>query len=112
MIQFENGTTFETMEIQRIFSTQRGVHRTCLEIKLISDYATLVNAFVDDAVYSIVDDEGNIYPQNEFPVACDIVDKRDGTFVVYMGMKTDNELLEEENAELLFQLLTGEEFDA
>lgn len=110
MIQFENGTTFETIGIQRIFSTQRGMHRTCLEITLTAEYAALVNAFVDGAIYSIVDDEGNVYPQDEFTVACDIVDKRDGTFVVYMGMKTDNERLEEENAVLFFQLMTGEAF--
>lgn len=44
------------------------------------------------------------YPLTDFVVAGDIIDKRDGTFVVFMGKKTSSEILEEENAELLLTL--------
>ena len=46
----------------------------------------------------------NDYPLSDFVVAGDIIDKRDGTFTVYMGKKTSSEILEEENAELLLTL--------
>lgn len=48
------------------------------------------------------------YPLTDFVVAGDIIDKRDGTFVVYMGMKTETEILEEQNAELMLTLVGGE----
>ena len=45
----------------------------------------------------------------DFVVAGDIIDKRDGSFVVYMGVKTETEILEEQNAELMLTLVGGEE---
>lgn len=44
------------------------------------------------------------YPLTDFVVAGDIIDKRDGTFTVYIGKKTESEILEEQNAELLLTL--------
>ena len=49
------------------------------------------------------------YPLTDFVVAGDIIDKRDGSFVVYMGVKTETEILEEQNAELMLTLVGGEE---
>ena len=40
----------------------------------------------------------------------EIIDHCNGEITVTMGKKTANELLEEENAQLMFELLTGEEF--
>ena len=64
----------------------------------------------EEAVYQEVEIEyDQDYPLTDFVVAGDIIDKRDGTFVVYMGMKTETEILEEQNAELMLTLVGGEE---
>lgn len=51
---------------------------------------------------------------SEYCIAGDITDKRDGTFTVVMGKKSDSEIaieaLEAENAALLFENLTGGDF--
>lgn len=117
----------------------RGARRTCIQIEIPKQdgvtYDTLVNAFSDgasivrrltetrivphlvseateteDAVYEDIAEEYNKdYPLTDFVVAGDIIDKRDGTFVVYMGVKTETEILEEQNAELMLTLVGGEE---
>ncbi len=117
----------------------RGAKRNCIEISIGKQdnvtYDTLVNTFSDgasiirrlkekriekqlvseateteEAVYQEVEVEyDQDYPLTDFVVAGDIIDKRDGTFVVYMGMKTETEILEEENAELMLTLVGGEE---
>lgn len=46
----------------------------------------------------------------DYTIAGDVVDTRDGNVTVFMGRKTPMELLMEENAALLFENLTGEEF--
>ena len=117
----------------------RGARRTCIQIEISKQdgvtYDTLVNAFSDgasivrrltetrivphlvseateteDAVYEDIAEEYNKdYSLTNFVVAGDIIDKRDGTFVVYMGVKTETEILEEQNAELMLTLVGGEE---
>lgn len=117
----------------------RGAKRNCIEITIGKQdnvtYDTLVNTFSDgasiirrlkekriekqlvseateteEAVYQEVEIEyDQDYPLTDFVVAGDIIDKRDGTFVVYMGMKTETEILEEQNAELMLTLVGGEE---
>lgn len=117
----------------------RGIKRNCIEITIGKQdnvtYDTLVNAFSDgasivrrltetrivphlvseateteDAVYEDIAEEYNKdYSLTNFVVAGDIIDKRDGTFVVYMGVKTETEILEEQNAELMLTLVGGEE---
>ena len=112
----------------------RGAKRNCIEITIGKQdnvtYDTLVNTFSDgasiirrlkekriekqlvseateteEAVYQEVEVEyDQHYPLTDFVVAGDIIDKRDGTFVVYMGKKTESEILEEQNAELLLTL--------
>lgn len=117
----------------------RGIKRNCIEITIGKQdnvtYDTLVNTFSDgasiirclkekriekqlvseateteEAVYQEVEVEyDQDYPLTDFVVAGDIIDKRDGTFVVYMGVKTETEILEEQNAELMLTLVGGEE---
>ena len=117
----------------------RAIKRNCIEITIGKQdnvtYDTLVNAFSDgasiirrlkekriedqlvsesteteEAVYQEVEVEyDQDYPLTDFVVAGDIIDKRDGTFVVYMEVKTETEILEEQNAELMLTLVGGEE---
>lgn len=117
----------------------RGAKRNCIEITIGKQdnvtYDTLVNTFSDgasiirrlkkkriekqlvseateteEAVYQEVEVEyDQDYPLTDFVVAGDIIDKRDGSFVVYMGVKTETEILEEQNAELMLTLVGGEE---
>lgn len=127
----------ETEIFERDFFT-RGAKRKCIQIEIPKQdgvtYETLVNAFTDgvsivrrltetrieptlvteateteDAVYEDKEVEyTNDYPLSDFVVAGDIIDKRDGTFVVYMGKKNESEILEEQNAELMLTLVGGE----
>ena len=53
--------------------------------------------------------ENNDYDLSPYKVAGDIIDKRDGSFVVLMGVETETEILEEQNAELMLTLVGGEE---
>lgn len=117
----------------------RGCKRVCIQIEIPKQdgvtYDTLVNAFSDgasiirrltetrtvphlvseateteDAVYEdIAEEYSKDYSLTNFVVAGDIIDKRDDSFVVYMGVKTEAEILEEQNAELMLTLVGGEE---
>lgn len=117
----------------------RGCKRVCIQIEIPKQdgvtYDTLVNAFSDgasiirrltetrtvphlvseateteDAVYEdIAEEYSKDYSLTNFVVAGDIIDQRDGSFVVYMGVKTETEILEEQNAELMLTLVGGEE---
>lgn len=96
-----------------------GIERSLAVVKVEDESTDAVKeAFLSGGIWSvkreITDEEGNVseqvYPFEEHCVLCQIRDNIDGTMSVYMGKKTDNELLEEENAALLFQILTGEEF--
>lgn len=92
--------------------------RSILQMAFESDYQTLRDAFVDDVVYAVeehsFDEEGkeviNEYDKTDYCLVLEITDYCNGKLRVTMGKKTANELLEEENAELMFELLTGEEF--
>jgi hypothetical protein len=53
------------------------------------------------------DPNGNEFSKFEYDVAGDIVDRRDGTFVVYVGVRTDTEMLEESLAGLLLRVAGG-----
>lgn len=123
---------------ERDFFT-RGAKRKCIQIEIPKQdgvtYETLVSAFTDgisivrrltetrivphlvseateteEAVYQEVEVEyDQDYPLTDFVVAGDIIDKRDGSFVVLMGVETETEILEEQNAELMLTLVGGEE---
>jgi hypothetical protein len=133
-IIFEDGTMFTSVEFPIeaepcIFDKQsviRNEYRDVLRITVASTYEEVVQKFVDNAKFVIrqrevfIDDKGNEYSQDvdyekyEYVIAGDIIDHRDGRITVYMGKMTEHELevaaLENENAELLFSNLTGEEF--
>ena len=125
-IKFQNGAVFNCA-VQPVPSSKHfcGQYRDCLSIKITgSPYETISGMFLNGAVFSIMayEEIPNVsglpsreyeyveYPKTDYIVAGDIIDHRDGTFTVLMGKKTALELLEEENAALLFENLTGEEF--
>lgn len=104
--------------------TKNGIKYATLEITVDSnDYNSINSIFVDnikiirkpEGINSLSKKEQNL---SDFSVAGDIIDHRDGTFTIQMRRKTSYELaqekilaLEKENAEMLFQNLTGEDFE-
>lgn len=124
----EHGSVFERTYFMR------GARRRCIEICIAAQegvtYETLRQTFADgasivrreerkymsrnlvkeateteEAVYEEVEKTSvKDYPLTNFTVAGDIIDKRDGTFIVYMGEKTDNEIKDEQIAELLLMV--------
>ena len=112
----------QPLSVKRMF---RGQDRDCILIKFNNvSYEVLNEIFIDGLNFSIMayEEISNVsglpsreyeyveYPKTDYIVAGDIIDHRDGTFTALMGKKTALELLEEENAALLFENLTGEEF--
>lgn len=103
-------------------------NRESKTIKLEMTHADAEKLFVDGQPWNIVMDtvkeveqtkeDGTVeivevpaqeeYDNSDFSVAGDITDHRNGTLSVKMGKPTDVEVLEEENAALLFENLTGE----
>lgn len=130
-IIFPDGNTFDVapypIDIEPSILDKRNVYkneqREMLRITVSSTYADVAQYFVDDATFSIrqfdVDENGNElatytdYEKTDYVIAGDIIDHRDGRITVYMCKKTKHELemesLEAENAELLFNVLTGED---
>lgn len=133
-IIFEDGTMFTSAEFPVeaepcIFDKQsvlKNEYRDVLRITVASTYEEVAQKFVDNAKFVIrqreifIDDKGNEYSQDvdyekyEYVIAGDIIDHRNGRITVYMGKMTEHELevaaLEDENAELLFTALTGEDY--
>ena len=67
-----------------------------------------------DTVIQVPVTELEEYDNSEYSIAGDIIDHRNGKITVKMGKPTAEELLvilEQENAELLFNNLTGEDFN-
>ncbi len=95
-----------------------GTVRQSIRLTLLGDAAAIRTAFRDDVSWYLeetVPDDGNAarktrYDQSDFCLAGDVVDHRDGRVTIYMAQKTDAErrisMLEEENAQLLFENLT------
>lgn len=116
-----NDTSFNDAAIHLLDYVIKGVRRPSIEIVLKdSTYNDIATNFVDNiqilSAYTPLW-KNKVYDYTSYVVAGDIVDHRDGTFSIYMGKKTEleaaleaNAALEAENAELLFQTLTGEEF--
>lgn len=107
------------LEVSGVYSQHyntRGDVRPVLKIIISgASYASVASDFADGAGLTVIDtDENGVeteFSYNGYCVAGDIVDTRDGKIIVYMGKKTELEVLEEENARLLFENLTGEAFD-
>lgn len=107
--------------------TYRGAYRdTALITVKDTTYTDVLAAFVDNVSIAEETDNGTGTDYSIYAIAGAVSDNRNGTFTVRMGKRTDAETyqvklenvqaqvaaLEEENAELLFQNLTGEEFEA
>ena len=90
--------------------TMLGAKRNSIEITMTSDYETIVNTFTDGITYSLIETTENEdetiqtheYDKSSYCLAGDVVDHRDGTISIYMGMKTELEL-EKENTESAIQ---------
>lgn len=117
-IKLEDGTLIHTKGIYGGQRSMRGKIRNSLEIKLNGDYSQIKDIFTDNLLFSVhqkhMENEDVVHEEtfdkSEYCLGGDIIDHRDGSFTVYMGMKTSEELLEEENAWLLYKMLTGEEY--
>lgn len=97
-----------------------GINRDYLRITIESTYTEVFEKFINNAKYSIrqfdIDTDGKEletytdYDWSEYSIAGDIIDHRDGRITVYMRKPTQIELLETENAALLFENLTGQTY--
>lgn len=132
-IIFSDGKSFDSapypIDIEPSILDKRLIYdneqRETLRITVYAIYGDVADYFVNNAVFSIrqfdIDEHGNElatytdYPKTDYIIAGDIIDHRDGRITVYMCKKTQHELdmeaLETENAELLFNVLTGENID-
>lgn len=128
MTYIKIGETLYPATISGLMTDRAWNNRESKTIKLEMAHAEAEKLFVDGQLWSIVMDtvkeveqpqeDGSVeivevpaqeeYDNSDFSVAGDIIDHRDGTLSVKMGKPTDVEVLEEENAALLFENLTGE----
>ena len=122
-----NGTTYPAI-INGKIADREWDGRESKTINLEMSHAEADAIFVDGLAWSIIADtvkeveqtreDGSVeivevpaqeeYDNSDYCVAGDITDHRDGTLSVKMGKPTQIEQLEEENAALLFENLTGE----
>lgn len=123
-IKINNDKTFEATSFYQSSYNIKGVQRSTLFITIRnSTYAEVKENFANKIEIEEVktnkllatDTSDTFY--KEFSIVGEIRDNLDGTFTVLVGKKTPLEeaqervlALENENAELLFQNLTGEEF--
>lgn len=126
-IKINNDKTFEVTSFYQGSYNIKGVQRSTLYITIEnSSYAEIKENFIDGIEIKEVkqtnkpstSDTPDTY-YKEFSIIGEIRDNLDNTFTVLVGKKTPLEeaqervlALENENAELLFQNLTGEEFTA
>lgn len=120
-----NDKIFDVVSFYQGSYNIKGVQRSTLYITITnSNYAEIKENFVDGLEIEEVkltnettSSDAAFTPYKEFNVVGEIRDNLNGTFTVLIGKKTLLEeaqekvlALETENAELLFQNLTGEEF--
>lgn len=113
-IKFASSEVIATKEVSAFLKNGRSL----LKIVLETDYATARGLFADGISYAVsetvVDENGQEttaeYDKSEYCKVFEIADHCNGEITVTMGKKTATELLEEENAQLMFELLTGEEY--
>ena len=139
MLRFGSGETQTDVSLKYSWKTRADVFGVSRDAMLFcvegQTYESVKALFADDAQYgdtvqqityeTVTDEESGEQTVNEvtnevvtdlseFCIAGDITDKRDGTFTVVMGKKSDSEIeienLEIENAALLYENLTGGEF--
>lgn len=98
----QEGVTYDTLveAFSDGCSIMREETRMITEQRLVSE-----GTETEEPVYEEVQvPETKTYDLTKYTVAGDIIDKRDGTFVVYMGEKTEAEQLNEELAEVLLDM--------
>ncbi|RPF41925.1 hypothetical protein EDD70_2985 [Hydrogenoanaerobacterium saccharovorans] len=122
-----NGKNIDTAQIVGGTRLIGGAHRECIEIAVLNKTYEEIKALFVDGVHMILrepqaqynpqtgapllDDAGQPvtklvdYDKAEYCVAGDIIDKRDGTFAVYMGTKTDAEKEREQKEQVMLELL-------
>jgi len=117
-----NDKTFNEISFHVTNTTMKNISRETLFITIKgSTYEEINSTFVDGIEIIKIDNQlfssSKETSYSAYSVAGEIRDNRNGTFTVLMGKKTALEIaqervlaLENENAELLFQNLTGEEF--
>lgn len=128
-IIFEDGTIFNSAPYPiesepPIFAKKilvDGINRDYLRITVEATYTEVFEKFINNAKYSIrqfdIDTDGKEletytdYDWSEYSIAGDIIDHRDGRVTVYMRKPTQIELLERENAALLYENITGQVFE-
>lgn len=91
--------TDKTFDGQMWFGTYGG--RECCRAEIVADYAEIDQYFVDNASFAWEYDTetGTVSKDlSEYCVAGDIVDKRNGTYLVYMGKKNTDEIIAEKDA--------------
>ena len=102
----QDGVTYDTLN--ELFVDGISIKRRITTTKVVSVDVTPEGA--EEPVYEDREvTENNDYDLSLYKVAGDIIDKRDGSFVVLMGVETEKEILEEQNAELMLTLVGGEE---
>lgn len=122
-----NDKNIDTAQIIGSTKLIRGVQRDSLEITVLNKTYEEIKALFVDGVHMILresqtqydpqtgapllDDAGQPvtklvdYDKAEYCVAGDIIDKRDGTLVVYMGTKTEAEKEREQKEQVMIELL-------
>lgn len=126
IIIFKDDTEMPAITIYGAQRNMLGANRESLAITVQSDYGTIKTRATADQRFTIrqvtetpildadgkptgeMQTETTEFDKNTYVKFGDIVDHQDGTITFYLGQKTDVEKLEEENAELLFNSLTGE----
>lgn len=122
-----NGKNIDTAQIIASTRNINGAQRDCLEVAVLNKTYEETKALFVDGVHMILrepqaqydpktgkpllDDAGQPvtklvdYDKAEYCVEGDIIDKRNGTFVVYMGTKTDAEKEREQKEQVMLELL-------
>lgn len=102
----QEGVTYDTLN--KLFVDGISIKRRITTTKVVSVDVTPEGA--EEPVYEDREvTENNDYDLSPYKVAGDIIDKRDGSFVVLMGVETEKEELTRINAELLLQTIGVEE---
>jgi len=121
-IDFADGSSFPIPATPNNPIENRRTGRAWKAITITGSVEDAKAAFIDNAQYTHYwesqkyDDEGNpdgtemrSEDLSEYCVAGDIVDTRDGNITVYMGKKTEQELLQEAVDNLMLEVLGGAE---
>lgn len=112
-ILFEDGTIFDVAEYPietepSIFAKRaylKGESREVIRVTVNADYNLVNEKFINNTNWAVrqfdVSSDGEIldtyndYDKSDYCVTGDIVDHRDGRITVYMGKKTEKEILQE-----------------